>query len=120
MERDRAGSEFRVYAALNREPEGKSRNSNDTRPICRAPLQVNGERTMVSRLSVKMLLKSVIAIMGAAVITALLLSAWDSLSRLQTTNQIAAAAENTKYLFTAMHNLRTDRATTFRELTSDR
>ena len=68
---------------------------------------------MVNRLSVNVLLKSVIAIMGAAVMTALVLSAWDSWSRLQIANQIAVAADNTKYLFTAMHNLRTDRATTF-------
>jgi len=52
---------------------------------------------MVSRLSVNALLKSVIAIMGAAVMTTLLLSAWGSWSRLQIANQIAAAADSSKY-----------------------
>jgi len=75
---------------------------------------------MVSRLSVNALLKSVIAIMGAAVMIALLLSAWGSWNRLQITNQIAAAADSSKYLFTAMHNLRTDRGATRRDLLSDR
>src|SRR4051812_14686471 len=84
------------------------------------PLQVNGEKTMVSRLSVNALLKSVIAIMGAAVMIALLLSAWDSWSRLQITNQIAGAADSSKYLFAAMHNLRSDRGATRRELFSNR
>ena len=75
---------------------------------------------MVSRLSVNALLKSVIAIMGAAVMIALLLSAWGSWNRLQITNQIAAAADSSKYLFTAMHNLRTDRGATRRDLLSAR
>ncbi|HLQ90404.1 MAG TPA: methyl-accepting chemotaxis protein, partial [Xanthobacteraceae bacterium] len=75
---------------------------------------------MVNRLSVNVLLKSVIAIMGAAVMTALVLSAWDSWSRLQIANQIAIAADGSKYLFTAMHNLRTDRGTSQRDLFSDR
>src|SRR4051794_40240375 len=90
------------------------------RPIKDEPLQSDGRKTMVNQLSVKMLLKSVIAIMGAAVMISLLLSAWDSWSRLQTTNQIAVAAESTKYLFTAMHILRLERPTTYRELLSDR
>ena len=75
---------------------------------------------MVSRLSVNALLKSVIAIMGAAVMIALLLSAWGSWNRLQITNQIAAAADSSKYLFTTLHNLRTDRGMTNRELLADR
>src|SRR3954463_4188061 len=81
---------------------------------------LKGRKAMVSRLSVNALLKSVIAIMGAAVMTSLLLSAWDSWGRLQITNQIAVAAESTKYLFTAMHVLRLERPTTYRELLSDR
>jgi len=75
---------------------------------------------MVNRLSVNVLLKSVIAIMGAAVMTTLLLSAWGSWSRLQIANQIAAAADSSKYLFTTLHNLRTDRGMTNRELLADR
>src|SRR5712671_7778971 len=75
---------------------------------------------MVSRLSVNALLKSVIAIMGAAVMTTLLLSAWGSWSRLQIANQIAAAADSSKYLFTTLHNRRTDRGMTNRELLADR
>src|SRR5712671_5432150 len=75
---------------------------------------------MVSRLSVNALLKSVIAIVGAAVMTTLLLSAWGSWSRLQIANQIAAAADSSKYLFTTLHNLRTDRGMTNRELLADR
>jgi hypothetical protein len=54
---------------------------------------------MVNRLSVNVLLKSVIAIMGAAVMTALVLSAWDSWSRLQIANQIAIAADGNAIFF---------------------
>src|SRR3977135_4423303 len=75
---------------------------------------------MVSRLSVNAWLKSVIAIMGAAVMTTLLLSAWGSWSRLQIANQIAAAADSSKYLFTTLHNLRTDCGMTNRELLAAR
>jgi prepilin signal peptidase PulO-like enzyme (type II secretory pathway) len=67
---------------------------------------------MGSRVSVNVLLKSVIAMMGSAVITALMVSAWTSWNRLQLTNQIAIAAEASKYIFTALHNLRIDRNST--------
>src|SRR6266567_2440185 len=75
---------------------------------------------MVSRVSVNVLLKSVIAMMGSAVITALVVSAWTSWNRLQLTNQIAIAAEASKHMFTALHNLRLDRNSSNRELISDR
>src|SRR5258707_2260014 len=75
---------------------------------------------MASRISVNILLKSVIAMMGALVMTALMLGAWTSWDRLQVTSQIAIAADASKYIFTALHNLRVDRNSTYRDLLSDR
>jgi len=71
---------------------------------------------MLDRLSVNVLLKSVIAILSAAVMVMLTLGAWDSWTRLASANRIAAAANASAYMFTALHNLRVDRATTVRLL----
>ncbi len=74
---------------------------------------------MISRFSVNALLKTVIAIMAAAVVVMFLMSAWQSWARLVSVNRIAAVAEVSGDLFTALHNLRVDRATTTRDLNSD-
>jgi methyl-accepting chemotaxis protein len=74
---------------------------------------------MFDRLSVNALLKSVIALMSAAVMVMLALGAWSSWTRLVSVNRIAAAANASAYMFTALHNLRVDRATTVRELGVD-
>ena len=74
---------------------------------------------MINRISVNVLLKSVIAIMAAAVVVVFLTSAWQSWNRLISVNRIAAVADVSGDLFTALHNLRVDRATTARDLNSD-
>jgi methyl-accepting chemotaxis protein len=74
---------------------------------------------MIDRLSVNALLKSVIAILSAAVIVMLALGAWGSWGRLVSVNRIAAVADASAYMFTALHNLRVDRATTVRVLQAD-
>src|SRR5690349_12853744 len=75
---------------------------------------------MLSRISVNALLKSVIAMLCAAVVVVLALSAWNSWARLESVNQIAGVTEASGHLFKALHNLRIDRASTFRELSSDK
>jgi len=75
---------------------------------------------VASRLSVNALLKSVIAILAAAVVVILALDAWDSWKRLNIANRSAAVAEASAHLFTALHNLRVDRASSFRDLSADR
>src|SRR5919199_150806 len=72
------------------------------------------------RLSVNALLKSVIAILATAVVVVLALDAWDSWNRLTTATRSAAVAEASTHLFTALHNLRVDRASSFRDLSADR
>ncbi|HEY6257403.1 MAG TPA: methyl-accepting chemotaxis protein [Xanthobacteraceae bacterium] len=75
---------------------------------------------MLKNMSVNALLKSVIATLGAAIVVMLWLSAWDSWQRLTTANRIAAVADASGYLFTSLHNLRVDRASTFRDLLGDK
>jgi methyl-accepting chemotaxis protein len=74
---------------------------------------------MLSRLSVNVLLKSVIATLATAVVIMLSLGAWQSWTRLATLNRISAVAETSAYLFTSLHNLRVDRSTTFRTLSGE-
>ncbi|MFL5031401.1 MAG: methyl-accepting chemotaxis protein, partial [Xanthobacteraceae bacterium] len=74
---------------------------------------------MIDRLSVNALLKSVIGILAAVVVVILALAAWDSWKRLNTANRSAAVAEASSHLFTALHNLRVDRASTTRDLNSE-
>jgi methyl-accepting chemotaxis protein len=75
---------------------------------------------MLNRISINALLKSVIAVLAVAVVIVLSLSAWSSWTRLAAVNRIAAVADTSAYLFTALHNLRVDRATSYRELLSDK
>lgn len=74
---------------------------------------------MLDRLSVNVLLKSVIATLAAAVVVMLSLGAWQSWSRLSNLSRISAVAETSGHLFTALHNLRVDRSTTFRSLSGE-
>jgi methyl-accepting chemotaxis protein len=71
---------------------------------------------MLNRVSANVLLKSVIAAMAAAVILLLGVSAFDSWQRLGRVNRVLDVADASAYAFTAMHNMRTDRATTVRSL----
>jgi methyl-accepting chemotaxis protein len=75
---------------------------------------------MLKRLSVNVLLKFVIATLGIAIVVMLSLSAWESWKRLGAENRIAAVANASAYMFTAMHNLRVDRSSTFRDLMADK
>jgi methyl-accepting chemotaxis protein len=75
---------------------------------------------MLKKLTVNTLLKSVIATMSAAIVLLLALSASDSWQRLGTANRIAAVADASGYLFTSLHNLRVDRASTFRDLQAEK
>lgn len=71
---------------------------------------------MLSRFSISILLKSVIALMGAVIVVMLALSARESWQRLQTANRISQVANVSAYIFTAMNSLRVDRASTVRDL----
>jgi methyl-accepting chemotaxis protein len=75
---------------------------------------------MIDRVSVSALLKLVIAVLSAAVVLMLGLGAWDSWVRLNNANRIAAVANASGYMFTVLHNLRVDRATTYRDLLADK
>src|ERR1700733_6114714 len=65
---------------------------------------------MLNRVTINALLKAVIGVLGAAVVIMLALSAWESWGRLATASRAAAVADASTYLFTALHNLRFDRA----------
>src|SRR3974390_2922899 len=74
---------------------------------------------MFNRLSVNSLLKAAISIMALVVVIMLAARAWESWQRLATTSRISAVADASRFAFKAMHTLRTDRASTFRELNAD-
>jgi methyl-accepting chemotaxis protein len=74
---------------------------------------------MLNRLTVSSLIQSVIVLMSTCVIALLCVSAWDSWERLTTTSRISVVADASSNLFKAMHNLRSDRATTTRTLNDD-
>src|SRR5262245_31267524 len=76
-------------------------------------------RGMFNRLSVNVLLKSVIATLVAAVVVVLAIGAWQSWSRLRTVERIAAVTDASTSMFTALHNLRLDRTTGSRTLAAD-
>jgi methyl-accepting chemotaxis protein len=69
--------------------------------------------------SVNALLKSTIAALASVVVIMLALAAWDSWTRLSAVNRIAASVDASTHLFTALHNLRVDRAQTNRNLLAD-
>ncbi len=74
---------------------------------------------MINRLSVNVILKSVIGMLAVSVMLLLAFGAWDSWNRLAATNRIAHVADASAFLFKALHNLRVDRASTLRELSYD-
>jgi methyl-accepting chemotaxis protein len=75
---------------------------------------------MLNRVSINILLKTVIVTLGAAVVIMLSLGAWDSWGRLNSARRAAAVTDSSAYLFTALHNLRVDRASTYRLLLGDK
>src|SRR5450631_4240580 len=75
---------------------------------------------MLKKMSVNALLTSVIAVLGAAIVVMLSLSAWDSWERLGTANRIASVSEASSHVFASLHNMRVDRAAGFRDLMADK
>jgi methyl-accepting chemotaxis protein len=75
---------------------------------------------MLSRLSISTLLKSVIAVMGVAIVVMLALSARESWTRLNAANRISGVATVSTYMFTALNGLRVDRFSTARDLMGER
>ena len=75
---------------------------------------------MLNKLSVNTLLKSVIALLSAAVIAVMAAAAWNSWTRLAAVKQIAVVADASADLFTALHNLRVDRSYTTRDLKAEK
>jgi hypothetical protein len=74
---------------------------------------------MLNRLSVNVLLNSVVAVLAAAVVVMLSIGAWDSVKRLGTVSRIAGVTEASGYLFTALHNMRFDRSSTTRDMNAE-
>ncbi|HET7887908.1 MAG TPA: methyl-accepting chemotaxis protein [Bradyrhizobium sp.] len=74
---------------------------------------------MLDRLTVSSLIKSVIALMALCMTALLGVSAWNSWGRLAATARILVVADASSNLFKAMHNLRSGRSTTIRNLTDD-
>ncbi|HEY4139772.1 MAG TPA: methyl-accepting chemotaxis protein [Pseudolabrys sp.] len=74
---------------------------------------------MLNRLSVNVLLNSVVAVLAAAVVVMLSIGAWDSVKRLNTVSRIASVTEASGYLFTALHNIRFDRSSTTRDMNAE-
>jgi methyl-accepting chemotaxis protein len=74
---------------------------------------------MLNRLTVSSLIQSVIVLMSTCMMALLCVSAWDSWGRLTTTSRISVVADASSNLFKAMHNLRSDRATSLRSLNDD-
>jgi methyl-accepting chemotaxis protein len=75
---------------------------------------------MLSRFSISVLLKSVIAVMGAVIVVMLALSARESWERLNTANRIAGVANVSGYMFEALNALRVDRFSTARDMVGER
>jgi methyl-accepting chemotaxis protein len=77
------------------------------------------EFTVINRVSVNVLLKSVIAALAIAVVVGLSIGAWNSWTRLAAVKRIGAVANASADIFTTLHNLRVDRSATVRGLSAD-
>jgi len=75
---------------------------------------------VLDRVTVSALLKGVIAILSACIVAVLALGALDSWHRLASTKRTMAVAEISGHLFTALHSLRVDRASSYRDLLADK
>ena len=74
---------------------------------------------MLDRFTVSSLIKSVIALTAICTTALLGVSAWNSWGRLATTSRILVVTDASSNLFKAMHNLRSGRSTTLRNLSED-
>jgi len=75
---------------------------------------------MFSRMSVNVLLKSVVGLLATGVVVLLAIGAWDSWNRLGVATRIMHVADASTPLFNALSSLRSDRSTSVRELQSDK
>ena len=75
--------------------------------------------SMLNRLTVSALLKSVILATSFCVVIGFSLNAWESWHRLRSTSRITLIADASANMFKAMDRLRSDRSTTNRLLNSD-
>ncbi len=75
---------------------------------------------MFKRLSVSILLTSVIALLASATVVILARGAWDSSRALDEATRIAAVTRVSGDVFTSLHNLRLDRASALRDIPADR
>lgn len=74
---------------------------------------------MLNRLTVSTLLKAVILSTALVVVIGFSINAWSSWGRLQQANRIVAVSAASAEVFKAMANIRADRSTSNRQLTSD-
>jgi methyl-accepting chemotaxis protein len=74
---------------------------------------------MPTHLTIKIFLSAIISIMAAAVVVALLLTAWTSLAEVRSADRLTLVAQASGSTFKAMHNLRTVRAIMGRNLEGD-
>ncbi len=75
---------------------------------------------MFTKLSISMLLKSLIAFLVSVVMVMFALGAWQSWRKVASADQISAIVDLSSHLFTARHTLRADRTFTIRDLSADR
>src|SRR4029450_8146958 len=73
----------------------------------------------MNKLSVNLLLKSVIGALAAAVVVLLIVGSWDSWTRLKSAERIANVARASAEIFTSLGNLRLDRTMTPRALQAE-
>ena len=74
---------------------------------------------MFRRVSANVLLKSVIAVVGAVLVAVLANGAWDAWRAYGTASRLEKTAEVAGYAFRSMHNLRLDRSFTVRVLSAE-
>jgi methyl-accepting chemotaxis protein len=74
---------------------------------------------MFDRISVSVLLKTVVMLLAGALVISLSLGAWNSWSRFRAAGRMGQVANASAYLFTGLANLRIDRSSTFRDLNVD-
>jgi methyl-accepting chemotaxis protein len=75
---------------------------------------------MMKRVSVNVILKSMFGLMALAVVALLSAGVWNSWSRLKAAVEIGNNVEVSMYLFAALHNMRSDRSNTMRQLNDDK
>jgi len=75
---------------------------------------------MLNRVSVNVLLKSVVALLAGALVLSLAIDSWNSWVRFGQSGRMVMVADASSSLFNALANLRIDRSSTSRDLNVDR